>query len=117
MLTTDGGPAAIMSFGVAGATFTSADQSGAAAAVTDVPTTGSKLVVTDIEVSVSVACIVTFSEETSGTVVAKLYMPATSFAQITPRGKRKLATANKRLMVRTDVASAIAVTAHYCSEV
>lgn len=113
----DAGPAQAMSFGVSSATFTSADQHSAAAAVTDAPTTGLKLVITDIEISADTAMTLTFTEETSGTVVGKYYIPATpGCIQITPRGKKKLATANKRLMVQASVSGNIAITAHYYSE-
>lgn len=114
--TGDAGPAQAMSFGVSGATFTSADQHSAAAAVTDAPGTGLKLVVTDLEISTDTALTFTFTEETSGTVVAKYYIPAAGVVQITPRGKRKLATANKKLMVQTSASGNIAITAHYYVE-
>ena len=113
----DGGPAVATSFGVSGATFTSSDQHSAAAAVTDAPTSGQKLVIADIEVSVDTAMTVTFTEETSGTVVCKGYFsPNNGISQLTPRAKRKLATANKRLMLQTSMAGNIAVTAFFYSE-
>lgn len=114
--TQDDGPAWATSFGVSGARFTSADQSGAAAAVTDAPASGKKLVVTDIVVSADTAMRVNFTEETSGTLLLSLYLPANGSAQITPRGKLKLATAGKKLMVQTSAAGNIAVTAWYYSE-
>ena len=112
----DDGPAWTSVYGVAGARFTSADQSAAVASVTDAPTGGQKLVVTDVLVSVGAAVRVDFSEETSGTIIATLYMAANSSQQWTPRGKTKLATADKKLQVRTSAAGNIAVTAHYFSE-
>jgi hypothetical protein len=112
----DNGPAWASVVGVSGAAFASANQSAAAAAVTDAPTAGQKIVLTDLVVSVDTALTVTFTEETSGTVKAVLYMAANSTAQITARGKIKLDTADKRLMVRTSASGHIAVTAVYYSE-
>lgn len=112
----DSGPAQTISFGIAGARFQSNDQSASPAVVTSVPTSGQKLVITDLVVSVDTSCAVTFTEETSGTALLTLYMAANSGGQVTPRGKLKLATSNKRLMVQTSVAAKIAVTAFYYSE-
>jgi hypothetical protein len=39
----------------------------------------------------------TFTEETSGTVILAVYISANGTVQITPRGKLKLPTANKKL--------------------
>lgn len=105
----------VSSLGVSGARFTSADQSAAAAAVTDAPATGSKLVIDDLVVSVGAAIDVTFSEETSGTVLLVLQMAADQTVVVSPK-KWKLATAGKKLMVRTSAAGAITVTAWYHSE-
>jgi hypothetical protein len=112
----DGGPNWTSVCGVSGARFTSANQSAAAASVTDAPTTGQKLVVTDILVSVDTAMRVDLKEETSGTIVASLYLPANGTVQFTPRSKLKLATANKKLQVQTSASGNIAVTAFYYSE-
>ncbi len=114
--TQDAGPAQAMSFGVSGATFTSPNQSSAAAAVTDAPTSGQKLVITDLEVSVDTAMAVTFTEQNLGTVVGKYYLDSNTTVQITPRGKKKLTGANNKLMVQTSTLGNIAVTAHYYSE-
>jgi hypothetical protein len=113
---TDQGAGWTSVFGVSGARFTSADQSGSAANVTDAPDSGEKLVITDILVAVDTAMRVDFKEETSGTVVASTYMAANSFQQITPRSKLKLATADKKLQVQTSASGNIAVTAFYHSE-
>lgn len=113
---TDAGPAQAMSYGVSGATFTSADASGAAAAVTDAPASGQSLVITDLEVSADTAMTLTFTCETTGVVVGKYFLAANTVLQITPRGKKKLATANKRLMAQASAAGNVAITAHYYSE-
>ena len=88
----DAGPNWDSVFGVSGARFTSANQSGSAAAVTDAPTTGKKLVVDDLIISVDTNLTVTFTEETAGTVLMSLYILANSVVQITTRGKLKIAT-------------------------
>jgi|SRR5574343_780999 len=112
----DAGPAWTSTFGVAGARFTSADQSASAASVTDAPASGKKLVITDVILSVGTAMRVDLKEETSGTVFASVYMAANSLVQLTPRGKFKLATADKKLQVQTSAAGNVAVTAFYYSE-
>ena len=97
-------------------TFTTSADATAGADVTAAPTTGQKIVVTDLVVAVDTAMSVSFLEETSGTEVLRLYLAANSAVQVTPRGKLKLATANKKLRVDTSVAGNIAVTALYYSE-
>lgn len=115
--TLDKGPANTMLFGLGSVRFQSSDQSAAPAAVTNAPPASEYLVVTDITVSVDTAMTVNFSEETSGDVLLTLYMPETGSLQFTPRGKIKLKTAGKRLMVQTSASGNIAVTANYHFEV
>lgn len=114
----DGGSGIATSWGVAGVPFVSADQHSAVASITDAPTSGQKLVIDDIIVSVDTAMSVTFKEETSGTIIfGPWYLPANSGpVQVTPRGKKKLATANKKLQVITSVAGNITVSTSYHSE-
>ena len=116
--TKDAGPSWASAHGISSAPFTSADQHSAAASVTDAPTSGQKLVITDIVLSVDTAMSVTFKCETSGAVITgPLYLAANSTVQLTPRGKAwKLATADKKLQVITSVAGNISVDAHYFSE-
>jgi hypothetical protein len=113
----DSGAAWAQSYGVSGAAFVSADAS-AITAITDAPTTGQKLVIDDIFLSVgSTAMQVDFKLETAGTILLpSIYALANSFYQITPRGKLKLATADKRLMIDTSVAGNVSVTVFYHSE-
>lgn len=113
--TRDAGPAWTVSYGVAGAVFTSADAS-TAAAVTSAPTAGQKLVITDIIFSVDTAMQVDFEIETAGTVFYTVHAAANQTYQLTPRSPLKLPTADKKLMVDTDAAGNIAVTAFYYSE-
>lgn len=115
--TTDAGPAWTSVWGVAGVPFTSADQHSAVASVTDAPTSGQKLCIDDILLSVDTAMNVTFKEETSGTVMfGPWYLPANSTIQVTVRGKKKLPTVNKKLQVITSVAGNITVQVGYHSE-
>ena len=93
----------------------SADATGVVA-VTAAPTSGQKICIDDIMVSVDTAMSVLFEEETSGTDIMKFYMAANSSIQITPRGKIKLPTADKKLTVDTSVAGNISVTVSYHSE-
>lgn len=115
--TKDAGAAWASVLGVAGVAFTSADAT-TAAAVTDAPTGGQKLVITDIIVSSDTAMFLIFHEEsTAGTIIWKVFLPANGSAQFTPRGKIKLPTVDKKLMVDASAAGNISVTALYYSEV
>lgn len=113
----NGGAAAGQSQGIAaGAPFTSADASGADAAVTLAPTAGQFLVLDSLYISSTAAINLTFKEETSGAVVlGPIYFPANGTVQLTGLS-RKLAVADKRLMVRASGAGAISVLAKYHSE-
>lgn len=102
-------------FGVSGASVLSADMT-TAAAMTDAPTSGEKLVILDIIASADTAMSLLFEEETSGTDIFKVFLPANGTVQITPRGKIKLATANKKLTGKASVAGNVAVTVTYYSE-
>jgi hypothetical protein len=113
----DAGPSWTSVYGVSGARFTSADASLADAAVTDAPTAGQKIVVTDLLISVAIDMQLDFKLETAGTVLATFYIQANSSLFFTFRSKFKLATADKRLMVRAAEDGAVAVTAFYYSEI
>lgn len=114
----DGGPGWTTVWGVSGLPYTSADRSGSAAPVSDAPTSGQKLVIDDILISVDTAMAVTLKCETSGAVVAgPFYLPVNGTLQITTRGKgKKLATADKKLHVQTSAAGNIMVDVGYHSE-
>jgi hypothetical protein len=100
---------------VSGAAKVSADLT-TAAAVTDAPTSGQKIVIVDIVASSDTAMNLLFEEETSGTDIFKVFVPANGTVQITPRGKVKLATANKKLTGKASVAGNVAITVTYYSE-
>src|SRR5947208_16787731 len=113
---TDGGPLWVSSFGVSSAAVVTADAT-TATAVTDAPTSGMKLVITDIVGSSDTAMNILFEEETSGTDIFKVFVAANGSFQITPRSKVKLATAGKKLTAKASVAGNVAFTACYYSEV
>lgn len=114
---TDSGPTWTSAHGIAGVPFTSADQHSAVAVCTSAPTSGQKLVITDLIISVDTACKVTLTEETSGTVVWGPHYLTAGIHQNTTRSRFfKLATANKKLAVQTDIAAFITVDAFYYSE-
>lgn len=112
----DAGPAWVTSRGVAGARFTSNDQSAAVASITDAPTAGQKLVITDLWISSSTALRLDFNVEDSATVIETVYMAANQSIQMTLRGKWKLPTADKKLQVQSSVAGAFSITPYYYSE-
>jgi hypothetical protein len=90
--------------------------SAAAVAVTAAPTSGQKLVMDDILISSDTALKFTFTEETSGTVLAYARCPANATVQLTFRGKRKLATADKKLLCQASAAGNVEILAGYHSE-
>jgi len=107
----DGGPAWTSSYLFT----TSADATGGAN-ITGAPTSGQKIVVTDILISVDTAMFVSLLEETSGTEIARVYLPANGSAQITPRSRWKLPVADKKLRIDASVAGNVSVTCWYYSE-
>ena len=109
----DGAPC---SLGVSGARFTSADASAAAVAVTDAPAAGKKLVLEDLFWSSDTALRLDFSEETSGTILFSVRVAANGSGQFNMRKKVRLATADKKLMVRASASGNIYVTAIYRSD-
>jgi len=97
-------------------TYTASADMSTAAAITAAPTGGQKIVVDDIIFSTDTAMSFEFEEETSGTVFAKVYVPANGTVCLTTRGKLKLATADKRLFGDASVSGNVAVTVIYHSE-
>lgn len=107
--------ASVKHWGVAGAPFTSADQSSAAASVTDAPRSGECLVIEGLTIAVGTTMTVTLKEETSGDVIlGPLYILANTSIHI-PFG-RKLPTAGKKLQVLTSASGNVMVLAGYRSE-
>ena len=56
------------------------------------------------------------TSQTTGVIVAKVFLPANGTAQITPRSKLKLATADKKLFLDASVSGNVACTVWYYSE-
>jgi len=102
-------------YGVGGAAVVSSNIT-TPTAVTDAPEVGKRIVIDDIIVSSAIAMAISFEEETSGTIIFRVFLPADGTLQITPRGRVRLVTANKRVMARSDVAGNVAITVIYHSE-
>ena len=96
-------------------TTTSADMTGAAD-LTAAPTAGQKIVVDDVILSADTAMYVDFLEETSATLLFRLYVAAGGTAQFSPRAKLKLPTADKKLRGDASVAGNVAILVLYHSE-
>lgn len=84
--------------------------------VTDVPTTGNKVVLTDLYISVDTACNIIVQMETSANVLASFFMAASSTVPATMRGFLKGDTNGKRIQVRSSVTTKCTVTAVYFYE-
>jgi len=96
-------------------TYTTSADMQTAAALTAAPTSGQKLVIDDILFSTDTALAMSFQEETSNTVVAKVYCAANSVIQFTPRGLLRLPVADKKLFGDASAAGNVAVTVFYHS--
>lgn len=107
----DAGPAFSSSY-----TYTASADMSTAAAISAAPTSGEYLVIDDIFFSSDTAMNFEFEEETSGTVVLKVYVPANFAGQFTPRGKLKLPVADKKLFGDASAAGNVAITVFYHSE-
>jgi hypothetical protein len=106
--------------GVAGAAFQSADQHSAAAPITNAPVAtganGAVLVVTDLIISVGTTMTLTFTEETTGTIILVVIMLASTTVVISPTGRIPLYTAGKRLFVEASVSGNVNITPVYYSQ-
>jgi hypothetical protein len=98
-------------------TYTTSANMTTAAAFTAAPTAGEKIVLDDLLVSVSKACLFDIEMETTGNVLAAIRLPTDGTAQLTFRNGLKGDAADKKLFGKTSVASAtIYITASYHSE-
>lgn len=109
-------PIGTPAFGVSSARFTSNDASGAAVAVTDAPVSTQKLVIDGILISSATDVRLDFTCETSGVLIASLWLLAKTSFYWQPRTVIKLATADKKLFVQASAAAVIYVTTEYHSE-
>lgn len=106
-----------ISRGIASLPFTSVDQSAAVASITSAAAAGEKLVIHGVDLTAgATAQYFTLTEETSGTVIAKMHVPANTTLQWRPACKVKLATAVKTLQLQTGAAGVVAALAYYQSE-
>ena len=115
--TTDSGPSWVSSHGIGGSPVVLASGS-VLTNVTDAPTSGQKLVITDLIISTSTAMQVTFKcETTNAPIIGPLDLSASVPLQLTTRSKAwKLATADKHLQILTSVSGSIMIDPHYFSE-
>lgn len=109
--TSDAGASWLQSY----TTTTSADMTGAAD-LTAAPTAGQKIVIDDVLLSSNTALYIDLLEETTSTLIARVYLPAGGTAQFTPRGKLKLPSADKKLRGDASLAGNVAITVLYHSE-
>ncbi|MCK9629023.1 MAG: hypothetical protein M0R37_10580 [Bacteroidales bacterium] len=96
-------------------TTTSADMTGAAD-LTPAPESGDKIVVDDVILSADTAMYVDFIEETSDTLIFRLFVPAGGTAQFSPRAKLQLPTADKKLRGDASASGNVAILVLYHSE-
>lgn len=84
--------------------------------VTDLPTSGQKIVLVEAIISVEDAMTITLKEESSNRVILKVFMDANMPFHFCPRSRCKLATADKRVMVQTSTPGNWSVAAFFFSE-
>ena len=87
---------------------TSTDASGAAVDVTAAPGSGKVIHIDNLIVGAAADMLVTFTEETSGTVIAVVHLLAKTTFRTGSLGK--LATANKKLKMQTSASGVVNVT-------
>ncbi len=112
--TKDAGTAYTTVIGVSGATVATTDNT--LTAVTDAPTSGQKIVVDDVIVSVDAACNLLFEIETTGTDLFRLAFAGAGSVQFTPRGKLKIATVDKKMTSKASTTVNAWITVLYHSE-
>lgn len=93
-------------------TRTSSADLSAGAFVSAAPGTGKKVVITDLLVSAAVDMTLTFTEETTDTVIYKLFLSANTVVQVTLRSSDVLPTAGKRLKATASVAGNVFISCH-----
>jgi hypothetical protein len=86
------------------------------AAISPAPTSGQKLVLRELEISVDTAMNVILEEETSGTDFLKYFLPANGTVVRTFRYPPKLATINKKWFAKASVSGNIAIRSVTTSE-
>jgi hypothetical protein len=109
----DNGPLRTTYTGVSDAAVTSSDLSAAPTAITDAPGAAETIWLTDLTISVGSALAVTITEEGSGRVLGKFYLPANGTIQWTNRGRLQTRVPGKKVMAQASGAGTIAITALY----
>jgi hypothetical protein len=113
VISTDGGP----SWTTARFTIDGEDPGTGDVFVTAAPTAGEKIIIDDIIISSqSVDMRIVFKEETSNTVLLPINLLAGLVPQLTTRGKIKLPTADKRLVMSSSVVGLVDGVILYHSE-
>ena len=84
----------------------SADCSSTAIDVTSAPASGQKIIVDDLIVHVVTACTISIFEESNATSIIDFPMTAGEKLHITARNAIRVATADKKLQIKTSIASA-----------
>ena len=98
-------------------TYTTSSNMSTAADITAAPTSGMKLIITDIILSSDTQMLFSFREETSDTVIGAVRLPADGTVQLTPRSTWKLPVADKKLQGYASTSGNVYVTVLYYSEV
>lgn len=96
--------------------FTSSNASSSASNITTAPDSGKTLVITDLIISSDTAMNLVFTEETTSTVLLKIFIAANTSFHFNPTGKFKLNTADKKLQVTASTSGNISILAFYYSE-
>lgn len=116
--TTDGGPSWTSAWGISSAPVASADMS-SVTNVTDAPTAGQKICIDDViltnRTTGALECTLK-CETTAAVLIGPLQVSANSTIQITPRGKMKLATADKKVTATWSAAGNVNVLIGFHSE-
>lgn len=86
------------------------------ASVTAAPTSTKTLVITDLIIGSDTAMNLSFTEESSSTVLLQIFIAANTTFHFRPTGKFKLNTADKKLQVTASVSGKVSVLAFYYSE-
>ena len=84
--------------------------------ITTAPDSGKTLVITDLIISSDTSMNLLFTEETTGTVLLKIFIAANTSFHFNPTGKFKLNTADKKLRVTASASGNISILAFYYSE-
>ena len=114
--TKDAGPFWSTFLGVTGSAAVFTNISGTINAASDSPVSGNTIVLLGFVVSTDTAMRVDIQEETTGKILFTLFLAANSSLHVFPRGKVKLSSSNKRVMIKPYNVGNIAISTSYYSE-